>query len=115
VTQAWTPETWRELATMKGKAADEGDFSRGIAVFYQQGHPVEPVDMPLPHPAVLTLDNNEIAVVIIQAERTHKPDGAFETHGALGASGEHFVFGRAECRLTDDTDFSWLELTRQHQ
>ena len=61
---------WRDTPCTLGRAAQEEDIREGRAVFYVNG-PSEPVDIALPHCALLHDEDGQIVpVIVIQAEST---------------------------------------------
>jgi len=115
MTTQWTPETWRSVSVFTGKVASEGDFLSGAAVFHQRASRVEALSVPLPQPALLTTEGALRAMLVVQAERAHRPDGPVELFGAYAPDGSRFVFTSAECRLVDENDPTWRRLSGGQQ
>jgi hypothetical protein len=67
----WAPvnlQAWSETSCIVGRAANEQDVKDGRAVFYIDG-PSEPVDLELPHCALLREETGQmLPIVAIQAE-----------------------------------------------
>jgi hypothetical protein len=109
----WTRETWRQVPAVRARTAVEADFEQRIAVFWQDSPDSRPIDIELPHPAIVTLPSGDrVPAVIVQAERL--PDartrGTFDMFGAYAPDGASMMCGPGECDLVDETDREWLKL-----
>jgi hypothetical protein len=72
--ELWSPidmARWQETPCTQGRLAAEIDGQEGKATFYcipSDGHSLSVIDIPLPSCAILTDEDGETPVIVIQAE-----------------------------------------------
>jgi hypothetical protein len=104
--------TWRAVKVFTGRTATPADVATGAAIFAlgdtENG---EAFDDPLPQPAIWYDDEDQHAVVIIQAEVHETPDGdRLEVLGLLLPNGETKVGFTEDVEEVDPAEPAWLAL-----